>query len=317
MVLGTLAEMSVSLPSLAFVKAARRMLKSQVIGLSTSEVPGEAPRWTGWSGLHGEGAALLKSMIVCPRWNPHAVQHLVGPLQVGKSLTIDVDCANRSARMWIVSIYRQGREVVTLSTADKLPAGRPHEVTLEPGQYSMFVRYYQPRDGAECPAVVIDGARRIPPQPIAPEAARYAEFLSRIQNKKSPVYYFLHCHVQSALKFRSFLSADFMASLYLPYGNRRTGFFFGEVAANDAIQIEVDADLFDVSSVHVVFLNNCGFPVSWCDAPRPRYVTPPASEAGSYLVRVISPGREVTSHLVRTTVVSDAATFTSGAIHAR
>jgi hypothetical protein len=288
--LRVVAGLPIACASLIVVASGRRILRGQVMSGGQSEDAAPATlRWRGWSELQGPGTDLLTTMIVCPRWNPHAAQHHLGPLSVRQGIAIDLATADTSASMWIISVYRQGREVVTLSTGAGGDSDGWCRLPLPAGTYSVFVRYYSWRPDARCPAVQVDGAVAAPAQPIGPEVARYQDFLGGIRNKKGGVFRFLNWHLGSALHLRSILGERFVRRLILPYGNPGTGFWYGPAARDDVLAVEVEPSLHRRSSVHLALFNRCAFPWSWQDLAEPKYQSPPLQEAGFYLLRVICP----------------------------
>ncbi len=293
--------------SYALVSIARKRLRGRALNASGSGadilLAADEPRWQGWSELQDGKQNLLTSMIVCPRWNPHSVQHCVGPLAVQDGVLIDIDCAHRSAKLWILSIYRNGVEVETLSSANVERARgsmvdhdghQRYRLPLAAGVYSIFVRYYQCRPDAACPSITVPGRMDlgdrdivIESRDISFERVRYQAFLAEIQNRKGLVYFFLHPHVYVALMLRGLLPAGFVRRLYLPYGNPQTEFFYDLVDQGETVRLSIDEADLQSASVHIVFFNRCGFPVSWQDITEAAFIGPSAVEAGSYLVRII------------------------------
>jgi hypothetical protein len=286
------AELPVGLASLLVVKAGRRLLRARAVGRRGTEPPSRELGWVGWSELNMGRSTLIRTMIVSPRWNPHAIQHLLGPLAVQRSLAIDVAAASRSARIWIISVYRDGVAVHGLTNTSATSDGW-HEISLSPGSYSLAVRYYGLRPGAGCPALVVDHQQCISEKSVEIERQGYRRFLESLRNRKGCGYRFLHSHAELAVRHRRWLGERFVRSVYLPYGNPDTAFVFGAIDAGEALRLELAADILAASSVHVVFINRSGFPMSWDDVPEPHYLSSPMRESGSYLIRVISPVRKL------------------------
>lgn len=278
--------------SYVYVWYSRRRLRSRPPGerarsaAATLGSPTTALTWQGWSARQQGKQNLRTVMLVSPRWNPHAVQHWVGPLEIERRLEVDTATLDRSARLWVVSVYRAGVEVDTFSTA-----ARPQEwrtLHLAAGTYVIHLRYYQLKPEPRCPALVVDGQQAIPTRSASEEAQLYAAFMDRVRDRRNLYYRFLHCHVDLTLLFRAILPERWVRRIYLPYGNPHTAFLFGPVAKGDVLHFDMGKGAEAHGSAHLVLFNRAGFPVFWCDVPDARYEAPIAPVAGSYLVRIVT-----------------------------
>lgn len=281
--------LSVSLLSYCFVFAARKILIKKRIA-SEKKMTGivYSPKWRGWSAQQKAPFALLKSMIVHPRWNPHPIQHIAGPCPVEGAIGINGDMMADSAEYWIISIYRDWSEVKTISS--DMPDGHPKWIRteLERGNYTFFIRYFNPHKNGKCPEINIDGVSMIEALPIENEEKAYHQFLSGIKNKKGAFYHFVHYYVCSLLYWREHVSASFVKKHFLPYGNPGTEFKYGLIGKNTPLVIHFDRNILSCSLVYIVFFNRCGFPVNWGDITEEHYISEPIAEECTYLIRIIN-----------------------------
>ncbi|GBF34807.1 hypothetical protein DCCM_3927 [Desulfocucumis palustris] len=247
----------------------------------------ESLSWQGWSKSQTRTWGLPYVMIVAPRWNPHSVQHHVGPLEVSGEILIHVETARKSAKQWIISFYRHGREVSTLSSMKCTNHDSWQSVMLTPGTYAIFLRYYNWDKNGECPAVKIDNKLQIPPCPIEPEIESYEKFMSDLKHRGNGFYCFLHYYVLKTLQWHKHLPGKFVRKAYLPFGNAGTIFYYGLLDKGEVLQIDYPQSLSEKASVYLVVLDTCGFPVFWLMLAKTRFVSDEMPRNGTYLIRII------------------------------
>ncbi|WP_444996146.1 DUF6208 family protein [Aliikangiella sp. IMCC44359] len=294
-------QLPLTVTSYYFVKYMRKRLKKNAV-VRKEEDNTSACHWQGWSEIQQGKSDLLTSMIVCPRWNPHALQHSLGPMTVNSTITFDISAIRNSAKIWVISVYQEGIEVQTISSNDIESQQESYEIKVEPGSYSLFLRYYQFQPDGFCPEITVDGIKKISQSSTANEVKHFQSFLLSIKNKKSWFYYFLHIHVYHMLRWKKYFDPERIRKVYLPYGNPGTGFQYGIVKKGMSIEIIINDDLLRSSSGHIVFFNKYGFPVFWEDITSSVYQQKQLSEDGSYLLRVISPGKKIMERDIMITV---------------
>ena len=243
--------------------------------------------WQSWSQTQAQTWGLPYVMIVAPRWNPHSVQHYMGPIQVSGEISIQVETARKSAKQWIISLYEHGREVNTLTSMKCTNHNPWHSVTLAPGKYAIFLRYYDWDKNGECPAVKIDNEIQVPSCPIEPEIDSYEKFMSNLKHRRNGFYWFLHSHVYSSLQWHKYLPTKFVRKAYLPFGNPGTIFYYGLLERGEILQIDYPPSFFGKASVYLVILDTCSFPIFWLTLSQNRFISDEIPRDGSYLVRII------------------------------
>ena len=243
--------------------------------------------WQGWSQTQAQTWGLPYVMIVAPRWNPHSVQHHLGPLQVRGEISIHVEAARKSAKQWIISFYKHGREVNTLTSMKCTNHDPWHSVILTPGTYAIFLRYYNWDKNGTCPAVKIDNEIQIPSSPIEPEIDSYEKFMSNLKYRRNVFYRFLHYYVYNSLQWHKHLSTQFVRKAYLPFGNPGTIFYYGLLEKGEILQIDYPQGLSEKASVYLVVMDTCGFPMFWLTLSKTRFISDEIPRNGTYLVRIV------------------------------
>lgn len=282
------AAVAVSVPSFCFVAIARKILiRRRVAKAARGKVSAASYRWRGWSEHQAAPWALPGSMIVHPRWNPHPVQHMAGPCFVRTGIELDAGTMADAAEYWILSVYKDWREVKTVSSTAFTDRPDRIQTDLETGNYVFFIRYYNTAGKGACPEIRIDGIPSIDGCPVEKEAEAYHRFLCSIRNKKGLFYLFLHTHVMTLLHWRKYVGESFVQKSYLPYGNPGTDFKFGLIRKNRPLEIRFDKGILCNALVYIVFLNRYGFPVRWENITAECYTGKPLPETCSFLVRMI------------------------------
>src|SRR5262249_32300030 len=138
--------------------------------------------------------ALEVFMTTGPRWNPHAVIASAGPFAVEGELQFDADTANLAAKSWSLVVYAfpGNRTVTSISSNAACRVSGQHKVTLEPGRYSLGLRYYGWNRVVEFPAVIADGQTVLPPALASGDVNDYYHTLAA---KESWSHRWMHYYV--------------------------------------------------------------------------------------------------------------------------
>lgn len=277
----------VSLPSYCFVYITRRILRK--INRKGGFMLGKQSSlsWQGWSQTQAYRWALPYVMIVAPRWNPHSVQHHLGPFQVNSIISVNVETVRKSAKQWIISFFKNGKEFYTLTSRECANDGPWHSISLKPGTYEIFIRYFDWDINGECPAVDIDHQLQIASCPIEPEIASYENFMINLKHHRNFFYWFLHCYVYTSLKWHKRLPAKFVRKAYLPLGNPGTIFYYGLLDKGGILQINYPESLSGKANIYLVVLDTYGFPIFWRTLSKNQFISDEVPRNGTYLIRII------------------------------
>ncbi|NJN76411.1 MAG: hypothetical protein HC796_09745 [Synechococcaceae cyanobacterium RL_1_2] len=110
-------------------------------------------------------------MTKAPRWNTHAVICTLGPFPVEDRISIDLNAIRSSADAWICVVYSfpQYDTITSISNQEVDAQGDWYDLTVNPGRYTIGLRYYQRRDTLKTPAIKVNGAPWANPEAIDPQ----------------------------------------------------------------------------------------------------------------------------------------------------
>ncbi len=244
--------------------------------------------------LLADPQALLAFSVLAPRWNPHAVAALSPPLRVERRVCIDLAAAESSSPRWTLTAQGpQGSAVI--GTASTQPDQGTACLELSPGMWRLVLRLYDPHPGAVLPAIDFDGqavlpAKALPQDPLA--------VFQTLNQRSRPLHRLLQAHVLPLLHLRSLLGEERVRRVYLPVGNPETRFQYGPLRRGQRLRVEVPAELPPGCGVYLCCYDRASFPTFFAPVPRGGLESPPAGEAGSWLLRVVA-GRDGAGEGVR------------------
>ncbi len=220
-----------------------------------------------------------------PRWNTHAVIVTAGPIEVRQSLSFRIAAATAAAGSWSIVLYAvPGYQTVATIESFTVPEGEEwHEVRLEPGRYSVNLRYYELSAAAETPEVKADGVPVVPAKGVPADSN---DFYRDLPARDGWFYAALHYYVFPMLRLRKWLPASFVRREFLPVGDPATVFRYGFLRAGESLEIESDPRLAQSYNLYLTVYNRSSFPLlsQWIRDPAHR--TPEAAADGYYLLRL-------------------------------
>ncbi|MGF1495532.1 MAG: DUF6208 family protein [Elainellaceae cyanobacterium] len=216
-----------------------------------------------------------------PRWNTHAIIGTAGPFPVAHTLALDEEAIQTSAASWTAAVYTYPG-YRTVGTLGSLSASG-YQLALPPGRYSVGLRYYGWGDPVVMPSIRVDGAERIPAQPVSPKVN---EFYADLAECRSWFYLALHYYVYTLLQLRPWLPESFVRREYLPVGAPETVFRYGAIARHQKLQVQVQPPLLARYDTYVTIYDRASLPLFWQQVSACDYTSPPLPDDGTYLLRI-------------------------------
>lgn len=220
-----------------------------------------------------------------PRWNTHAIIGTLGPFAVKKTIEIDVTTANKSSRSWIAVVYSfPSYKTITSIESEKINPDLSWEtIKLSPGKYSLGVRYYNRLDTINYPAIKVDDKLYVDKYHVPNNINDYYHDLIQAKNW---FYSSLHYYIFTILKLRNYLPESFVRREYLPVGAPATHFAYNYLESQQALQIEIAAEIIQQFDVYFTLYDRSSLPLSWCIITEPEYSLSPQDIKGYFLLRV-------------------------------
>ena len=264
-------------------------------------VRGALRTWVGWRRRRG-GPASAEWQVLCgdeldrpmvlpvlmttgPRWNTHAVIASSRRLEVAERVAVDTRIADRASGCWTLVINRlpHMHTVAHLSSAHPRPADGWLEIPIQPGEYTVVLRYYQCREELVLPPLRVDGevVRRAQPLP-----ADTNDFYRTLGRRLRPGYAVLHYYVTVLLRLRSWLPEGWVFGELAPVGNPETTFRFDAVWAGERLEYTVSPELLSTHLVLYTIYGLDSFPTDWGRVEQPVFRSAPVRRHGFVLVRI-------------------------------
>ena len=268
---------------LLILSAARRIFEKKLKAR-------EKLSWTAYSESLEIPGALPYMMCTTSRWNPHAPLGSLGPFNVAEQIEIDLASPRKSARGWIITVFRGDFEVVKLIYPGNSKDEGWVKIDLPPDQYRILVRYYGYHGNTVFPAVRIDGMVASDARDVGDEMGKSLAFFEKnVVNRKGIFYFFTQYYIFQLLRWKSFLPENLVRHLYLPVGDPQiTRYRYGIINASQQLELTFDNEIFDKADVYVTYCNRWGFPVFWDKVETNSFHSRVAPEDLVYLVRVVN-----------------------------
>lgn len=221
-----------------------------------------------------------------PRWNTHAVIGTLGPFSVEESIEIDSLTTNSSARSWIAVVYSfPGYKTIASIESEKISQDiNPwHRVRLNPGRYSLGVRYYNRTEAVSYPAIKVDGNLLVNSFPVPNNINDYYYDLIKAKNW---FYSSLHYYIFTMLKLRNFLPESFVRQEYLPVGAPSTHFVYNYLDYYQALEITIQSEIIEQFDIFFTLYDRSSLPLSWCIITQPKYTLSTQDNKGYFLLRI-------------------------------
>ena len=220
-----------------------------------------------------------------PRWNTHAIIGTLGPFSVDKSISIDIESANNSAKSWIAVVYSfPGYKTVTsIKSAQIDSTNKWYSLELESGKYSLGLRYYNRFDNINLLAIKVDDRELVAPESVP---ANINDFYHDLIKAKNWFYSSLHYYVFTIIKLRNWLPESLVRKEYLPVGAPDTFFTYNYLDRKQTLQIEFASEIINNFDIYFNFYDRSSLPLSWCQINEEKYLLNSQNNQGYYLLRI-------------------------------
>jgi hypothetical protein len=226
-----------------------------------------------------------------PRWNTHAVIGTLGPFKVEREFALDIESANNSANSWIAVVYSfPGYKTITSLESNKINCDdKWYSVKLNPGKYTLVIRYYNRTDNLQLPAIKVDDNDFVEFQAIP---SNINNFYYDLIKAKNWFYSSLHYYIFTILKLRNILPESFIKKEYLPVGAPDTFFAYNYLQKQQQLQLDIDTDIVNNCNIYFTLYDRSSLPLSWSQITTTEYHLA-APETNSYYLLRIRPKPEL------------------------
>ena len=225
-------------------------------------------------------------MARAPRWNPHALIVNAGPFPAQHSIRVRIADAYACAGDWTLVLYSHP-SYRTLQSASPVPDSERTEwieLPVEPGEFTLSLRYYLLHDAPAAPAIELDGTSYCGTQALQSNVNDFYRTLAAQHNNL--FYRAIHYYVYALLRFERWVPPEFLKRELLPVGNPATQFAYGFHRPGQRIRVQIAPELFDRCHTYLTVYEAGSFPVAWYDLTSGSLLTDAQQHAGFYLLRL-------------------------------
>lgn len=230
--------------------------------------------------------AVLRVMMVGPRWNTAALCASAGPFRVDGPMRIRIGPMARSSGFWTLLLFRLPgvRRATHWSALTSHPDREWLDIDPEPGDYFLNARLYRSAPRVEFPAVEVGGREIVAPVEASRESNAYLAALARYS---SSFYAALNYYALVVARRKGLIPESLARSLLVPVGDPATRFLYGAIGRGEALRLALDPALLETHAVHATIYDRASFPVVWYEVDRAGHVGPTSPVRGFYLVRSV------------------------------
>ena len=152
-------EIPAALLSLILFKAVRLLIRI-LANVNASSQKKNLFSWLVYSNELLRKPLILTSILVTgPRWNPHVIAAGFGPVNIQESLEIEIKSCIASSQSWSIGIYTfpQAKAVKYIGSDNSNLEDEWCKIKLDPGKYTLGLRYYHWSDHIDLPRISVDG----------------------------------------------------------------------------------------------------------------------------------------------------------------
>lgn len=272
--------------SLIFFKTVRLLIRT-LANINANINKKTVFRWLVYSEEMLKKPLILPSILVTgPRWNPHAIAAGAGPFDVRESLDIEVKSCLDSAQSWTIGIYSfpQAKPIKDLASHGSNLQEQWHQLKLNPGKYTLGIRYYHWSDQVDLPAINVDGHQVINTQSINSDDVN--DYLKNLTNRDNIFYRCLNDYIFTLLICQKWIPKEWIVKEYLPVGDTSNEFLYGVIYKACSLNLQINSLLLNNYDVYLTIYNRSSFPVIWYQIKEEKHTTPVVEKDGFYLVRL-------------------------------
>ncbi|WP_414588372.1 DUF6208 family protein [Scytonema sp. PCC 10023] len=272
--------------SLIFFKIVRLLIRT-LVNINANINKKTVFRWLVYSDEMLRKPLILPSILVTgPRWNPHAIAAGAGPFDVRESLAIEVKSCLDSAQSWTIGIYTfpQAKAIKHISSYDSNLQEQWHQLKLNPGKYTLGIRYYHWSDKVDLPALDVDSHIIINTQSINSQDVN--NYFNRLIERDNIFYQCLNNYVFTLLVCQKWLPKEWVRKEYLPVGDTNNEFLYGVIYKACSLNLQTNSSLMNNYDIYLTIYNRSSFPVIWYQIKEEKHTSPVVEQDGFYLVRL-------------------------------
>jgi hypothetical protein len=272
--------------SLIFFKTVRLLLRT-LININANFNKKQSFRWLLFSGEMLKNPLILPYLLVTgPRWNPHAIAAGAGPFDVKESLAIEVKSCLDSAQSWTIGIYSfpQAKAIQHIASHGSNFQEQWHQLKLDPGQYTLGIRYYHWSEKIQLPAINVDGHQIINNQSI--NSGSVNDYFQNLTERDNIFYRCLNDYIFTLLICQKWLPKKWVVKEYLPVGDTNNEFLYGVIYKACSLNLQINSSLLNKYDVYLTIYNRSSLPVIWYEIKSEKHTTPVVEKDGFYLVRL-------------------------------
>ncbi len=279
-------EFPLSVLSFLFSRILRTLLQSLLRFYSPSSKPQDC-QWQIVSADFLASPIKLLWVMTRARWNLHAVVAIAGGFEVQESISLALPDLHQSAPSWTVVVYRLP-SYQTLTSISSLTVTRQNgweTISLKPGRYLLGLRYYHWAKTISLPAVKVDQTQVLESQVVSAPAEINGFYRNLIQ-RKNCIHSSLNYYVFNLLRYRQWLPATFVETIFLPVPNPETHFYYGALRPGEALQIELQPSVINTHNIYFSLYSRECFPLDWYPITASDHRTVPTKAKSIYLIRL-------------------------------
>ena len=281
-------EIPLAFLSLIFFKSVRLSIRS-LVNIATNSNKKKVYKWLVFSEELLKKPLILPSLLTTgPRWNPHAIAAGAGPFTVKESLAIEISSCVASAQSWSIGIYKfpEAKAVKYIASHGSNFQEQWHELTLEPGKYTLGLRYYNWYDEVSLPAINVDDNPIINTESV--NGGNVNNYFQNLTERDNLFYRCLNYYIFTLLICHKWLPKELVRKEYLPVGDPNNEFIYGFIYKNYSLSLTLNSLLFANYDVYLTMYNRSSLPITFCQIDVEKYTTPVIETDAFYLLRLRS-----------------------------
>ncbi|NEO56676.1 MAG: hypothetical protein F6K54_28535 [Okeania sp. SIO3B5] len=281
-------EIPLALLSFIFFKSVRFSLRT-LVNIATNSNKKKVYKWLVFSAELLEKPLVLPSLLTTgPRWNPHAIAAGAGPFEIVESLAIEISSCVASAKSWSIGIYKfpEAKAVKYIASDGSNSQEQWHKLTLEPGKYTLGLRYYNWYNEVNLPAVKVDSNLIINAESV--DGNNVNNYFQNLTARDNLFYRSLNYYIFTILVCQERLPQEWVRKEYLPVGDPNNEFIYGFIYKNYSLSLKLNSLLLANYDVYLTIYNRSSLPIIYSQINSEKYTSPVIETDGFYLLRLRS-----------------------------